>query len=77
MDAHQPVTLKEGDRYPLGPPEIIVAADKTDWQSRLLNLPQIRCKGERSNTKATTSTRVDGNRPIVTGGLHKMHRSTR
>jgi hypothetical protein len=20
MDAHQPVTLKEGDRYPLGPP---------------------------------------------------------
>ncbi len=23
MDAHQPVTLKEGDRYPLGPPRII------------------------------------------------------
>ena len=22
MDAHQPVTLKEGDRYPLGPPNI-------------------------------------------------------
>jgi hypothetical protein len=22
MDAHQPVTLKEGDRYPLGPPSI-------------------------------------------------------
>jgi hypothetical protein len=22
MDAHQPVTLKEGDRYPLGPPII-------------------------------------------------------
>ena len=21
MDARQPVTLKEGDRYPLGPPE--------------------------------------------------------
>jgi hypothetical protein len=21
MDAHQPVTLKEGDRYPLGPPK--------------------------------------------------------
>jgi hypothetical protein len=24
MDAHQPVTLKEGDRYPLGPPRILV-----------------------------------------------------
>lgn len=23
MDAHQPVTLKEGDRYPLGPPRYI------------------------------------------------------
>jgi len=23
MDAHQPVTLKEGDRYPLRPPEQI------------------------------------------------------
>jgi len=22
MDAHQPVTLKEGDRYPLGPPTV-------------------------------------------------------
>jgi hypothetical protein len=22
MDAHQPVTLKEGDRYPLGPPSL-------------------------------------------------------
>jgi len=21
MDAHEPVTLEEGDRYPLGPPE--------------------------------------------------------
>ena len=21
MDAHKPVTLEEGDRYPLGPPE--------------------------------------------------------
>ena len=24
MDAHQPVTLKEGDRYPLGPPKIFL-----------------------------------------------------
>ncbi len=24
MDAHQPVTLKEGDRYPLGPPSLEV-----------------------------------------------------
>jgi hypothetical protein len=23
MDAHQPVTLKEGDRYPLGPPSFV------------------------------------------------------
>jgi len=22
MDAHKPVTLEEGDRYPLGPPSI-------------------------------------------------------
>ena len=26
MDAHQPVTLKEGDRYPLGPPSYAVIA---------------------------------------------------
>jgi hypothetical protein len=24
MDAHKPVTLEEGDRYPLGPPEFVV-----------------------------------------------------
>jgi len=24
MDAHQPVTLKEGDRYPLGPPNKLI-----------------------------------------------------
>jgi hypothetical protein len=23
MDAHKPVTLEEGDRYPLGPPNIV------------------------------------------------------
>ena len=23
MDAHEPVTLEEGDRYPLGPPSFI------------------------------------------------------
>jgi hypothetical protein len=26
MDAHQPVTLKEGDRYPLGPPSFVALA---------------------------------------------------
>jgi hypothetical protein len=25
MDAHQPVTLKEGDRYPLGPPSFVAS----------------------------------------------------
>ena len=28
MDAHQPVTLKEGDRYPLRPPNVIVEVKK-------------------------------------------------
>ena len=30
MDAHQPVTLKEGDRYPLGPPKYFLKKVKKD-----------------------------------------------
>jgi hypothetical protein len=30
MDAHQPVTLKEGDRYPLGPPNIFFKDSQKD-----------------------------------------------
>jgi hypothetical protein len=27
MDAHEPVTLEEGDRYPLAPPDFAALAD--------------------------------------------------
>ena len=30
MDAHQPVTLKEGDRYPLGPPRMFPSSSEVE-----------------------------------------------
>jgi len=29
MDAHKPVTLEEGDRYPLGPPRILLVTESS------------------------------------------------
>ena len=36
MDAHEPVTLEEGDRYPLGPPSFFEATAPGHFLARAL-----------------------------------------
>lgn len=34
MDAHEPVTLEEGDRYPLAPPMLALVAQQVEQRTR-------------------------------------------